>query len=76
MSNVEVYAPLVNGSVLPYYETGESCKYLVERILGDDLRPPAKSLVLKIITDSGKTVTLNIPNDHSDATVRIDGEKI
>ncbi|MDV6347503.1 hypothetical protein R2083_08240 [Nitrosomonas sp. Is35] len=76
MSNVEVYAPLVNGSVFPYHETGESCKYLVDRILGDDLRPPAKSLVLKIITDSGKTVILNIPNDHSAATVRIDGEII
>ncbi|ALQ51881.1 hypothetical protein [Nitrosomonas ureae] len=76
MGNVEIYAPLVNGSVFPYYENGESCKYLVERILGDDLRPPARSLTIRIITTSGKEVVIVIPNDHSEATVRLDGEKI
>ena len=77
MSNIEVYAPLVNGDVFPFHETGEGCNILVESVIGDDLRPPPKNLTIKIKTRSGKTVELVIPNDHqSIAIVRIDGEDI
>jgi len=76
MSNIEVYAPLVDGSMFPFHEKGESCKFLIEEILGDDLRPPPRRLTIKIKTSSGKDVIINIPNDHSEATVNINGESI
>ena len=77
MSNIEVYAPLVNGNMFPYHEAGEGCNLLVEAILSDDLRPPPKNLTIKVSTNSGKNVEIIIPNDHlSTAIVRVDGEDI
>ena len=74
MSNIEVYAPLVDGGLSPLHEEGESCSLLVETILGDDLRPPPRCLTIRIRTESGKEVIIIVPNDQSNAVVRVDGE--
>ena len=74
MSNVEAYAQLVNGSVMPYLEKGEDCNNLIECFLGDDLRPPARSLIFKLETDEGKCIELILPNNSTCAIVKIDGE--
>lgn len=77
MSNVDISAPLVNGGLMPFIEFGEACKLAVELITGDDLRPPAKHIAIKVKTKSGKTVKLVIPNSLNDhAIVQIDGETI
>lgn len=77
MSNIEVYAPLVDGSLFPLHDVGEGCNLLVATVLGDDLRPPPRSLTIKVATKGGKTVELIIPNDHqATAIVRVDGEDI
>ncbi len=76
MSNIEVYAPLVDGSLMPYHEKGEGCNLFIETFLGDDLRPPARSLVFKLETESGKNIEVIIPNDSTSAVVLINGKKV
>ncbi len=76
MSNIEVYAPLVNGGVMPYHEKREGCNIFIENLLGDDMRPPARSLVFKLETEEGKVIELVIPNDLTTAVVLIDGERV
>lgn len=76
MSNIEVYANLANGNKHPVLENIKNCKELVDIAMGGDVGLPPKSFDIMIITKSGKTVTVNIPNDHSDATVRIDGKTV
>lgn len=77
MSNIEIDAPLVDGSLMPYIDKGASCKVALELITGDDLRPPARSVHITVHTTSGKTVVLIIPNDSPGyARVRIDGVEV
>jgi hypothetical protein len=76
MSNLEVYAPLVNGSVYPMHEEGEACSLFISRFLGDDLRPPPTSISLNIRTESGQQVRIIIPNDLSSAVVFVNDEKL
>lgn len=73
---IEVHANLVNGNKHPVLETIKNCKELINIVMGDDVGSPPKSFDIKIITESGKTVTVNIPNDHSGATVRIDEQLV
>lgn len=73
MSNFKIDAPLVNGSSFPLHESGDSCASLVVTLLGDDLRPPPRSVIIEVITASGKTVNITIPNDtNSVVNVKID----
>lgn len=74
MSNLTIEAPLVNGSLMPFFDEGEACKHAVTFITGDDLRPPPRSVNIIVKTDSGKLVKLVIPNDLSKAIVMIDDE--
>ena len=76
VSNLEVYAPLVNGDVYPMHEVAEACKLFINRFLGDDLRPEPRSITLNITTESGHKVRVVIPNDLSSAVVFLDDEKI
>jgi len=77
MSNVSICAPLIDGSLMPYINEGESCKSAVELITGDDLRPPAKSVTITVKTKSGKIVNIIIPNEaNSTAIVKINNEVI
>lgn len=76
MSNIEVYAPLINGGLFTFHEKGNGCNILVDRILGD-VRPSPKCLSFNIQTETGKQVEITIPNDpESAAIVRINGESI
>ncbi|MQA40357.1 hypothetical protein [Rugamonas aquatica] len=76
VSNLEAYAPLVNGDVYPMHEVGEACRLFINRFLGDDLRPPPRSITLSITTESGRQVRIVVPNDLSSAVVFLDDEKI
>ena len=60
MSNVTIAAPLVDGSLMPYIEEGDSCKAAVELVTGDDLRPPARNLNITVQTKAGKTVIVPV----------------
>ena len=74
MSNLTIEAPLVDGSLMPFFDDGEACKHAVTFIAGDDLRPPPRSINFTVKTKSGKLVKLVIPNDLTNAIVMIDGE--
>lgn len=76
MSNIEVHAPLVDGSLFPFHENDDSCKSLVTNILGDDLRPPPRGVTIQIKTELGRTVRISIPNGDSNALVFVDDEQI
>jgi hypothetical protein len=76
MSNLEVFAPLVNGDVYPMHEVGEACSLFIGNFLGDDLRPPPRGITILVKTESGKEVKVMIPNDQSSAVVYVDGEKL
>ncbi|WP_088178438.1 hypothetical protein [Methylobacillus sp. MM3] len=76
MSNLEVYASLVNGDLYPMHEKGEACQLFVTNFLGDDIRPPPKSITIKIKTESGKAVRIVIPNDQSSTVVFVDDVKL
>ena len=76
MSNFEAYAPLVDGSQFPIHDAGASCSKFVERVVGDDLRPPPQSITIVVTTELGKIVRLVIPVRGSKAIVQIDGKTI
>lgn len=77
MSNIEIDAPLVDGSLMPYHEKGESCRLAIELLIGDDFGAPPRSLNFTVHTESGKTVRLVIPYDHTGhARVLVDGEVV
>ena len=77
MSNIEVSLPTVDGGALFPHEFGESCKLAIHTLYSDDFAAPPKFMQIEIKTDSGKTVKVFIPYDHtSKASVTIDGENI
>jgi hypothetical protein len=77
MSNISIEASLVDGSAMTYVLQGDSCAAATEIITGDDLRPPARHVVIEVTTESGKLVRLVIPNDvRNTAVVQIDGELV
>jgi len=77
MSNISIEAPLVDGSLMPYISKDDSCLQAVELIVGDDLRPPPRHVIIEILTASGKTVRVIVPNSGTDtAIVTIDGERV
>jgi hypothetical protein len=77
MSNIEIDAPLVDGGLMTYHETGESCRLAVEMLIGDDFGAPPRNLRFTVVTTSGKTVKLIIPYSHDEpAIVTVDGEKV
>jgi len=77
MVNLRIEAPLVDGSLLPYIDEGDSCARTVEIICGDDLRPPPQSLKIHVHTSEGKKIVVTIPNDKNDqARVTVDGSPL
>ena len=78
MTNVEINASQVDGGSLPQlFEEGEACKFLVERIAGDDTGAPVRNLEIVVKTASGKTVVVIIPNDNASmARVLVDGVQV
>ena len=77
MSNIRLEATLVDGSAINYIDANKSGKNFIELITGDDIAPPVQRLEINIITKSGKSIVVIIPNsDTSDVIVRIDGTTI
>jgi uncharacterized protein (UPF0210 family) len=77
MSNISIEARLVDGSVMPIIDSGDSCLRAVERISGDDVSPPVQHVVVEVLTASGKAVRVVIPKSATaTAIVQIDGNTI
>ena len=75
MSNIEIAAPLFDGSLIEYHHKGESCRKAVRSLVGDDFSAQPRCLNLLIHTQSGKLVDLTIPFDgRAVAKVFVDGE--
>lgn len=75
--SIKVTAPLVNGDLWDPLDDNAAGEDVVELICGDDLRPPPTSVVITVITESGKRVEIWIPNSGSGkASVRIDGKSV
>lgn len=69
-------APLVNGDLFPMHERGEECCLFVKNFLGDDLRPPPRSIVFELSTESGHKVKIVIPNGVGSARAYVDDNEI
>ena len=77
MSNIEVTLPTVDGGALYPHEFGESCKLAIHTLYSDDFAAPPKYMQIEVKTDSGKTVKVLIPYDHtSKASVTVDGSEV
>ena len=63
MNEMSINFPLVDGSSLPLQYN--SCKELIELIIGNDIRPPISSMQISIKTEDGKKIRIGIPNDDS-----------
>ena len=69
MENLIVKLPLVDGGELPLnFNNG---KELIDRMCGDDISPPPRSLVFEVQTKDNKTIIINIPYDRKAKEVSI-----
>ena len=75
MSNVKIYAGLVNGDLMPIIENKTS-KEIVTAFTGDDTGAPLTSVTIEVITESGSKVKIYIPNSSAQASVSVDGERV
>lgn len=75
MSNVKIYASLVNGDLMPLIED-QSSQEIVTAFTGDDTGAPPTSVTIEVTTESGAKVKISIPNSTADASVSIDGKKL
>lgn len=75
MSNLKIYAGLVNGDLMPIIED-KSSNEIVLAFTGDDTGAPPSSVTIEVITVSGAIVSIYIPNSYADASVTVDGKKI
>lgn len=77
MSNIQVSIKNEDKSVVYPHEFGESGKHAVHTLYSDDFAAPPKFMQIEIKTESGKTVKVMIPYDHTSKTsVSIDGNEI
>lgn len=75
MSNVKIYAGLVNGDLMPIIE-GKTSEEIVMAFTGDDTGAPPSSITIEVVTNNGSKVKILIPNSTADASVTIDGKRI
>lgn len=75
MSNVKIYAGLVNGDLMPIIEDKTSAE-IVTAFTGDDTGAPPTSVTIEVISDSGSKVRIHIPNSSASASVTVDGTKM
>ena len=77
MSNIEIVAPLFDGSLIQYHRKGESCRKAVKSVVGAGFTAQPRSLSLIVHTKSGKMVDVVIPFDgRAVAQVFLDGELV
>ncbi|MDK7100811.1 hypothetical protein [Klebsiella aerogenes] len=75
MSNVKIYAGLVNGDLMPILE-GKTSEEIVMAFTGDDTGAPPLSVTIEVVTNNGSKVKILIPNSTADANVTIDGKRM
>lgn len=76
MSEIEITASLVDGSVQDFLEPGQTAADLIKLIVGDDCRPPVRRLSIKITTEKGAVVEIEVPNGPSPVSVSVDSHEI
>jgi hypothetical protein len=77
MTNLAISTRLIDGSLMPFVDEGESCKHACESFTGEDTGAPVVRVVIEVKTKSGKMVVVNIPNSASGiASVRIDEQEV
>jgi len=77
MANVDVYLPAVDGGAYYLHAEGDSCKEIIHTLFTDDFAAPPVMMVIKVVTDAGKVVTVKIPYDaQGKASVTIDDEVV
>ncbi|GLK90034.1 hypothetical protein GCM10017655_30960 [Pseudomonas turukhanskensis] len=77
MSNLDIYLPLVDGSACWPVAKGDLCKDAIQTVFSDDWGAPPRALVIKVLSGSGKEITVYIPYDNNGkASVQIDGEQV
>jgi hypothetical protein len=63
MNEISINFPLVDGSNLPLeFNSG---KELIELVIGDDIRPPIRSMQIQIKTEEGRVIRIGVPYDNS-----------
>lgn len=63
MKNLNVKLPLVDGGEFPLdFDNG---KELIDKMCGEDIAPPPRSLVFEAQTKDNKTIIINIPYDQN-----------
>lgn len=75
MSNVKIYAGLVNGDLMPIIEEKSSAE-IVTAFTGDDTGAPPTAVTIEVVTESGSRVRIYIPNSSAQASVTVDGKRI
>lgn len=65
MSNISISASLVNGDLAPFVDEGATCRNACTFVTGDDLRPPAQVVTIRVTTFSGRVVAVSIPNSDT-----------
>ncbi|MFK3762471.1 hypothetical protein [Serratia ureilytica] len=75
MSNVKIYAGLVNGDLMPIIED-KSSEDIVTAFTGDDTGAPPTAVTIEVTTGSGVKVKIYIPNSSADASVVVDGKVV
>ena len=77
MDNLNIFLPLVDGSLMDINEGWESGKEIIHDLISDDFGPPPNRLCIEVTTESGKKVCIHVPYDESsNASVTIDGDNI
>lgn len=76
MSNIKFDVFFDDGAHRDLLRAGDPPSEMARLIFGDDTGPSVRNLIIEIVTDSGKTVRVAIPNDSSRVIIDIDGERI
>ena len=75
MSNIKIYASLIDGGLMPLIENRSSSE-IVKAFTGDDTGAPPTSVTIEVVTESGKKVRVYIPNSPALASVTVDDKRI
>ena len=75
MNNFEFRVSFKNGDAQYLNEEWSTGNEFVEWVCGDDTGVPVQGISISVTTESGKKVSIEMPNDQSDPYVLIDRKK-
>ncbi|WP_417908851.1 hypothetical protein [Candidatus Electronema sp. PJ] len=75
MKNFEFRISFVNGDASFLNEGWSTGKDFLEHVYGDDTGVPVTGISISVETESGKKVSIVVPNNQSDPYVLVDGRK-